>query len=246
MSSLSRKLRGFTLIELLVVVAIIAVLVAILLPGLNTSRGTARQMTCMARLKSMGTAMGLYLNDHNDTYNHFVNLKMADNGEPINRALDPYITWALKPAWDWVPSAAWVCPSSAEADYPYGRPYCQNIGFTFGRFTGDKWADLYTGAWYGDLGGGRKMARLTGTTVRDPAGNIFMTEVEGIQWDTQYWGALKTWVVGTPWVPEIAAPGHPRPAYRHKGCASAVMVDGHCEPFEIGKMIDYRWWMLRE
>lgn len=58
------KLRGFTLIELLVVVAIIALLIAILLPSLSRAREQARIAKCLSNLKAMGTAGHTYVNDH--------------------------------------------------------------------------------------------------------------------------------------------------------------------------------------
>lgn len=55
---------GFTLIEVLVVVAIIALLVAILLPSLNRAREQARTAVCLSNLKQFGTAFALYGQDH--------------------------------------------------------------------------------------------------------------------------------------------------------------------------------------
>ncbi|HUO09939.1 MAG TPA: prepilin-type N-terminal cleavage/methylation domain-containing protein [Phycisphaerae bacterium] len=52
--------NGFTLIELLVVVAIIALLIAILLPSLGKAREQARASTCLANLKSLGQADTVY------------------------------------------------------------------------------------------------------------------------------------------------------------------------------------------
>lgn len=57
---------SFTLIELLVVVAIIAVLVAILLPALSRARESARGVVCTTNLKQMGNAFELYAQDYND------------------------------------------------------------------------------------------------------------------------------------------------------------------------------------
>jgi len=55
---------GFTLIELLVVVAIIAVLVAMLLPALSAAREQARRLVCMNNQRQIGIALGMYANDH--------------------------------------------------------------------------------------------------------------------------------------------------------------------------------------
>jgi prepilin-type N-terminal cleavage/methylation domain-containing protein/prepilin-type processing-associated H-X9-DG protein len=61
-----RSSGGFTLIELLVVVAIIAILMAILLPSLSKARFTARKVTCGTRLHQIYTAFTMYLQDYND------------------------------------------------------------------------------------------------------------------------------------------------------------------------------------
>ena len=57
---------GFTLIELLVVVAIIALLIAILLPALGKVKETTRKTTCAANLKGQGSLLAIYAAQYSD------------------------------------------------------------------------------------------------------------------------------------------------------------------------------------
>jgi prepilin-type N-terminal cleavage/methylation domain-containing protein len=62
----NRSIYGFTLIELLVVVAIIAVLVALLLPSLAQSRERMKDLTCGSNLRTIFNGFMMYAENYRD------------------------------------------------------------------------------------------------------------------------------------------------------------------------------------
>ncbi len=60
----NKRRNGFTLIELLVVVAVIAMLLAILLPALRKARTLTKRVACQSNLKQIAVAWSMYLDDN--------------------------------------------------------------------------------------------------------------------------------------------------------------------------------------
>ena len=123
------RTKGFTLIELLVVVAIIALLVAILIPAVQRAREQANRAVCATRLKGADTASYLYANVYNDKYpigyTHEQEDPNADDPD-VWTAYDPPpggsddITpedcWALLIHLDYLPTPLLLCPTVGGAE----------------------------------------------------------------------------------------------------------------------------------
>ncbi|MHC4891498.1 MAG: type II secretion system protein, partial [Planctomycetota bacterium] len=58
--------RGFTLVELLVVIAVIAILMAILMPALNRAREQGKRAVCLNNLRQLTLAWIIYLDENDD------------------------------------------------------------------------------------------------------------------------------------------------------------------------------------
>ena len=60
-----KRSKGFTLIELLVVISIIALLLSILMPGLQKAKEMAKRMVCSNNLKTIGLSNEIYAFEYN-------------------------------------------------------------------------------------------------------------------------------------------------------------------------------------
>jgi prepilin-type N-terminal cleavage/methylation domain-containing protein/prepilin-type processing-associated H-X9-DG protein len=83
---------GFTLIELLITIGIIVVLVAIAVPASQRLIHKGRATQCLANLRNLGSAMQLYLNDHNNLMPTLVTARQSKDSEEqaIDNTLDEY------------------------------------------------------------------------------------------------------------------------------------------------------------
>lgn len=95
--------RGFTLIELLVVISIIAVLAALILPGINAARETARRTQCMSQMRNVSLALQTYATNNGGNLPYLMTFPTATNMGTVqidtdNDATTPGIgaSWAVQ------------------------------------------------------------------------------------------------------------------------------------------------------
>ena len=135
--------RGFTLVELLVVIAIIALLLGILLPGLNRARESANRTLCATNLSGIYKAMYTYSINNDSAFPKGPDAatpidpdivfdtsatrlststtltlwdKTGSNGGPINGAITGSLWILVKDGSTDVKS--WICPSSGDVRDP--------------------------------------------------------------------------------------------------------------------------------
>ena len=65
---IARLNRAFTLVELLLVIAVIALLIALMLPAMNAARRSAQLAECSSQLRQICIATELYTHDFNDYF----------------------------------------------------------------------------------------------------------------------------------------------------------------------------------
>jgi prepilin-type processing-associated H-X9-DG protein/prepilin-type N-terminal cleavage/methylation domain-containing protein len=207
-----KRRNSFTLIELLVVVAIIAVLVALLLPALNQARMKAKQTLCASNQRQIGMAMKFYANDWDDR----VILQIyKTNGDLIRwiQALDGGTLSSQKVPVTYLHDVTGIasCPLFAPADkntisvsYIYGS-HCQP----------DSEASVTVADSSSDYTSCIQLTRLS-----DPSNFWMIADSWWYAWQAQCYMIRTNWGLGAV-------------NLCHSGRANVLMADGHVESLGI-------------
>jgi prepilin-type N-terminal cleavage/methylation domain-containing protein len=124
-----RVRNGFTLTEVLVVLGIIAALVAIAFPVLNSARARAQEAKCMSNLRQLGIAISLYrANEGSD----------VPYGTPTKMGLPPTISRI--PQTTAIQSCPGVRPFNCTPSGGYSQQWPTNLPQFFSEESAQAWA----------------------------------------------------------------------------------------------------------
>jgi prepilin-type N-terminal cleavage/methylation domain-containing protein len=215
--------KAFTLIELLVVVAIIAVLIAILMPSLSSARDYAKTISCSSNLKQFGIATAFYNNEYRDSMP--LTGGMYPDGKPFNNTGCQYSSnnWMVLLS-KYLPSntnpngyfaekqgSLWICPADTRpTGNQYGDPakgtgyyQCPSYGI-----------NIFLTGFYWDTGEWQKKPRMLGE-ITEPTRTPLMSD------NDHNWGCYPAHIQDS-----YGMGFHPFPHF-HRNADTFLYVDGH-------------------
>ncbi len=247
MSSVAKK-KAFTLVELLVVIGIIALLLAIMMPALNSARQSGREMVCRTNLRNHATIQYQYYweygrpmnNTHktdpsNDLTMHpwttFDYVRQGMGLKPLGdeykrynmmAALADPLVHAFKPAY----SKKFICPYAKWAlEHPVDGLYDLNYSYGVCAYWSQTRLDMVN-----------QLLKETQTRI---------CLSDSLDFQFNYWTCDKYKFIGEQNV-EFFNDHFPEGsvgmvAYRHKGFTNISYWDGHCEKIKPTQMKQILW-----
>ena len=227
---------GFTLIELLVVVAIIALLLAILLPSLGRAKEQAKSVQCLSNLRQMATAAFSYAAASDSRFPIAYYTAKVNVGGTLTRvsvawdSMYPDVS-VSPPANRSVPGLLWQGGRAGGGGGVGGGAKVQQCPNYLG---GSNWGpDYYTGYNYNTtyIGHGDMesiAAPVHITALRKPASTALFGDGQYYNGANKFMRAPQSALdVGMSVTPDLRASG--TQGYRHLGKTNVAFGDGHGE-----------------
>lgn len=228
--------RGFTLVELLVVVAIIALLIGLLAPGLSAARERGQAAACLNNLRQLGAAVAMYANDYNDRCVPLAywSTDIIGSGPVVywwgtNESglvdssrgfVTPYLQSEL------AERSVYECPRQPWGSYkPQGA--AKAVTSTYG-YNGYYLSPEHTPGWAGQIGHRpwQSLGRILDTS-RVVAFADSLIDLGGGQPRNSALLDPPQLFAGGAWIDNP----NPTTAFRHRGATQAAHVDGHAESY---------------
>ena len=120
--------KAFTLVKLLVVIAIIALLMAILMPALGRARKQAQAVICQSQLSSWGMALQLFAHDNDGYFLKSVSFETRNAADWWMVGLLPYVGGEYDQQSE--ARKLFLCPTAAKSKNPPGCTRCPGTTFS--------------------------------------------------------------------------------------------------------------------
>jgi prepilin-type N-terminal cleavage/methylation domain-containing protein len=233
---------AFTLIELLVVIAIIAILAAMLLPGLASAKERGQRTKCLNNLRQLAIGMTIYAGDNLE---YVVSAKPVGDDTPptapfVQVAIYNIDTNAIKSAG--IPlqtngSSVWACPNLPGLPYPDQNNPQWDIGYQyFGGFSA--WSPK--GALSTTITGTHSPVQLTKSM---PYWCLAADLVEKIN---DVWGSEDTDLSPVAAAATALEPQHRSGNHRYPEGGNEVFVDGSARFCLVQTMYQFTTWAATE
>lgn len=223
---------AFTLVELLIVIGMIALLIGILLPALNTARRASQRANCLSNMRSMQVAHWMYITDNRG---YVIQAGLSHGGH----STDEGSAWINTLASYYGKSLIHRCPSDNSPHWPGGTPLDGTTDeFRRTSYGINNFLDEHTVPWGGPY--------LKINQVRRPAATVHFVEMAEIG---HFAGADHPHVEG--WMPaanpaappvlaaaQLATNRHGRSSHdkTYEAAANYGFLDGHAETLTFGEV----------